>query len=54
VPTTEGLAISNNQNVQTGDYTPHLIPLQVNNWLLKRDLDPGSNDNDPMWLEKAA
>jgi len=23
-------------------------------WLLKRDLDPASNDNDPMWLEKAA
>jgi hypothetical protein len=24
------------------------------NWLLKRDVDPASNDNDPMWLEKAA
>lgn len=24
------------------------------NWLLKRDLDPASNDNDPVWLEKAA
>lgn len=24
------------------------------NWLLERDLDPASNDNDPMWLEKAA
>jgi hypothetical protein len=23
-------------------------------WLLKRDVDPASNDNDPMWLEKAA
>jgi hypothetical protein len=23
-------------------------------FLLKRDLDPSSNDNDPMWLEKAA
>jgi hypothetical protein len=23
-------------------------------WLLKRDIDPTSNDNDPMWLEKAA
>lgn len=23
-------------------------------WLLKRDLDPASNDNDPMWLAKAA
>jgi hypothetical protein len=23
-------------------------------FLLKRDLDPASNDNDPMWLEKAA
>lgn len=26
----------------------------VYNFLLKRDLDPASNDNDPMWLEKAA
>lgn len=24
------------------------------NFLLKRDLDPASNDNSPMWLEKAA
>jgi hypothetical protein len=24
------------------------------NWLLKRDIDPASNDNNPMWLEKAA
>src|SRR5262249_49070451 len=24
------------------------------NWLLKRDLEPASNDNDPMWLAKAA
>lgn len=24
------------------------------NFLLKRDLDPTSNDNDPVWLEKAA
>jgi hypothetical protein len=24
------------------------------NFLLKRDLDPASNDNDPMWLEKVA
>jgi hypothetical protein len=24
------------------------------NWLLKRDLDPASNDNDPMWLAKVA
>jgi hypothetical protein len=24
------------------------------NWLLKRDLDPSSNDNEPMFLEKAA
>lgn len=23
-------------------------------FLLKRDIDPASNDNDPMWLEKAA
>lgn len=26
----------------------------VYNFLLKRDLDPASNDNSPMWLEKAA
>ena len=26
----------------------------LTNFLLKRDLDPASNDNDPMWLEKAA
>lgn len=26
----------------------------VQNFLLKRDLAPASNDNDPMWLEKAA
>lgn len=30
------------------------IPLSSLNFLLKRDLDPASNDNDPMWLEKAA
>jgi hypothetical protein len=23
-------------------------------WLLKRDIDPASNDNDPMWLRAAA
>ena len=23
-------------------------------WLLNRDLDPASNDNDPVWLDKAA
>lgn len=27
---------------------------QTLNFLLKRDFDPASNDNDPMWLEKAA
>lgn len=27
---------------------------QCNGWLLKRDLDPASNDNDPVGLEKAA
>lgn len=26
----------------------------MQNFLLKRDLDPASNDNDPMWMEKAA
>jgi hypothetical protein len=24
------------------------------NFLLRRDLDPAANDNDPMWLEKVA
>lgn len=33
--------------------TPVLNPALLN-FLLKRDLDPGSNDNNPMWLEKAA
>lgn len=27
---------------------------QCNGWLLKRDIDPASNDNDPVGLEKAA
>jgi hypothetical protein len=27
---------------------------QCNGWLLKRDVGPASNENDPMWLEKAA
>jgi hypothetical protein len=27
---------------------------QCNGWLLKRDLEPESNDNDPVGLEKAA
>jgi hypothetical protein len=31
-----------------------LNAIQQFNFLLKRDLDPASNDNDPMWLEKAA
>jgi hypothetical protein len=26
----------------------------ITNWLLKRDLDPGANDGDPAWLNKAA
>lgn len=30
------------------------VDLTQLNWLLKRDIDPASNDNDPMWLEKAA
>jgi hypothetical protein len=36
--------------------TPSSTPAcyQQQNFLLKRDLDPASNDNDPMWLEKAA
>lgn len=40
-------------NAQTGEYTMTLVPVTVN-FLLKRDLDPASNDNDPMWLERAA
>ena len=36
--------------------SPPACPLQGYdyNFLLKRDLDPASNDNDPMWLEQAA
>lgn len=42
--------------------TSPIVPFQMyngfhsfnTNWLLKRDLDPASNDNDPIWLEKAA
>lgn len=30
------------------------LPTPTWNFLLKRDLDPAANDNDPMWLEKAA
>lgn len=35
---------------------PQLSTLQglIINFLLKKDIDPSSNDNDPMWLEKAA
>lgn len=32
--------------------SPMAVPTHM--FLLKRDLDPASNDNDPMWLEKAA
>lgn len=45
---------------QPDDYTLTPSPQAIGihnfntNWLLKRDLDPASNDNDPMWLEKAA
>jgi endoglucanase len=41
----------------TGPFTdaPQMSILTNNlNFLLNRDLDPASNDNDPMWLEKAA
>lgn len=34
--------------------TPNPSAYQKQNFLLKRDLDPASNDNDPMWMEKAA
>lgn len=35
-----------NYNPQTGAFS--------GGYLLKRDIDPASNDNDPMWLDKAA
>jgi hypothetical protein len=41
----------------TGPFTdaPQMSILTNNlNFLLNRDLDPASNDNYPMWLEKAA
>lgn len=31
-----------------------IIATDYFNFLLKRDVDPASNDNDPMWLEKVA
>jgi peptidoglycan/xylan/chitin deacetylase (PgdA/CDA1 family) len=34
-------------------YAPFMQPPYLN-FLLRRDIDPASNDNDPMWLEKAA
>lgn len=37
----------------TAGSTP-ACPPQFYNYLLKRDLDPASNDNDPVWLKKAA
>lgn len=50
--------ISTPAGLPTGPFTdaPQTILMQSNilNFLLKRDIDPGSNDNDPMWLEKAA
>lgn len=45
-----------NGNVITGTrYKTYDGVQQFNlNFLLKRDLEPASNDNDPMWLKKAA
>lgn len=44
--------ISPNRTAPTAT-VPALDTLKNFNWLLKRDLDPASNDNSPMWLEKA-
>lgn len=37
-----------------GAQTPTYTAFRGWNFLLKRDVDPASNDNSPMWLEKAA
>jgi hypothetical protein len=44
------------QGVYATPYSPAVESIRAFNlnWLLKRDLDPASNDNDPMWLERAA
>lgn len=56
---TTGLSPSNNVwSVLEDIYQPAPTPMwdayKDYNFLLKRDLDPAANDNDPMWLEKAA
>lgn len=57
----EGRYPSNNAwSVLEDIYFPLVAPQQQaittynTNWLLRRDLDPASNDNNPMWIEKAA
>lgn len=51
---------NNRWSIYQQNFTPVAVPYQFLtglrqlNFLLKRDLDPASNDNDPMWLEKAA
>lgn len=44
------------QGIYATPYSPAVESIrQFNlNFLMKRDLDPASNDNDPMWLEKMA
>ena len=44
------------QQISCGNQTlfPGSPACPQQNFLLKRDLDPASNDNSPMWLEKAA
>lgn len=41
-------------NMGTRAATDFINQLARFNFLLKRDIDPAGNDNDPMWLEKAA
>jgi hypothetical protein len=59
-------AHATNTNVQSNAYNPTITTKVTNgggtsntvagaaSWLLKRDLDPASNDNTPMWLRAAA
>jgi hypothetical protein len=44
------------QSIYATPYSPAVESIRLFNinWLLKRDLNPAANDNDPMWLEKAA
>jgi hypothetical protein len=42
------------EDIDQSPAPPQWNAISTCNFLLKRDLDPASNDNDPMWLEKAA